>query len=264
MQQITTPEGYVLPLNFKSGLPYLPICPYTDQEWNTLPHIIFTSDIDWDPSGADFHISDNTDWYDSTPDNRTGRTTDDLFDQFGTPRGITHVHTNCFRAAFHDLLQSNAMFTMPAPRTFEKFCASSNVIKRTFAATTQYARSGWIMGRIYNTHRSPFPALNVCCHNELVATDTFFLDTAAVNNGAICAQFFVGTSTKYVKVHGMKTNSHFVQTLCNSICTYGTMDTLVSDCLRHYGYTRQRLCSGGNFKEGPRYPSTPLYQGSTI
>ena len=40
LQRIKTPDGYVQPLNIEnSGLPYIPMCPYTDNEWETY-HIL--------------------------------------------------------------------------------------------------------------------------------------------------------------------------------------------------------------------------------
>ena len=32
--------------------------PYTDQEWEDLPHVIMTSDVDWDPSQLDHNLDD--------------------------------------------------------------------------------------------------------------------------------------------------------------------------------------------------------------
>ena len=52
-QRITTLEGYVFPLSIQAGLPYLEQRPYTDQEWETLDHVIMTSDQEWNPMIAD-------------------------------------------------------------------------------------------------------------------------------------------------------------------------------------------------------------------
>ena len=40
-------------------LPYLTIHPYTDTEWDLLPHIILTGDVDWKPSVLD-HPNDDS------------------------------------------------------------------------------------------------------------------------------------------------------------------------------------------------------------
>ncbi len=49
-QCIRTTYGYNIPLLFSNGLPYMKIKPYSDDDWETLPHIFFTSDAPWDPS----------------------------------------------------------------------------------------------------------------------------------------------------------------------------------------------------------------------
>ena len=58
---IVTNDGYALPLDIINGLPYLPMRPYTDHEWETLPHVVLTSDVDWDPTVLD-NITSDTDY----------------------------------------------------------------------------------------------------------------------------------------------------------------------------------------------------------
>jgi hypothetical protein len=51
--------GYQLPLDFKNGLPYLCCWKPTEAELSSLPHIIMTSDVDWDlvaPSAFPFRM----------------------------------------------------------------------------------------------------------------------------------------------------------------------------------------------------------------
>ena len=50
LQRILTLDGYVIPINIVGGLPYISMRPYTDDEWDHLPHLILTSDLDWDPT----------------------------------------------------------------------------------------------------------------------------------------------------------------------------------------------------------------------
>ena len=53
-QLITTNDGFEFPLHFCQGLPYLDMRPYTDQVLDTLlPHVVMTSDVDWDPATMD-------------------------------------------------------------------------------------------------------------------------------------------------------------------------------------------------------------------
>jgi hypothetical protein len=53
LQRILTVDGYEVPLLIRNGLPYLNIRPYSDHEFDTLRHVIMTSDDDWDPSVLD-------------------------------------------------------------------------------------------------------------------------------------------------------------------------------------------------------------------
>ena len=45
------------------------IRPYTNDERNTLPHVILISDDEWDSTILDYIIddADNDDWYDAIP-----------------------------------------------------------------------------------------------------------------------------------------------------------------------------------------------------
>ena len=53
LQCIITNDAYVLPLNIVNGLPYLPMRPHTDEEWETLPHVPLTQDNEWNPTSLD-------------------------------------------------------------------------------------------------------------------------------------------------------------------------------------------------------------------
>ena len=105
----------------------------------------------------------------------------------------------------------------------------TDVIKRTFGSTTQYAQSGWITGNIRNTIKSPVLALNVHRRHESVATDIIFSDTPAIDDGAMCAQLFVKLSSKYCEVIGMKMDGEFVAALMDTIRKNGAMDKIITD-----------------------------------
>ena len=61
-------DGYIIPLNIQSGLPYLSIRPYTNAEWDELPHVILTADVDWDPTIIDHELEDGEEWFDAMQD----------------------------------------------------------------------------------------------------------------------------------------------------------------------------------------------------
>jgi hypothetical protein len=101
-------------------------------------------------------------------------------------------------------------------------------IKKTLAATTQYARmpmSTWLKQRF----KSPYPALNVSHHNEPIATDTVYSDTPSIDGGETCAQFFFGIESLVCDVFPMKTDKQFINTLEDVIRRRGAPSKLISD-----------------------------------
>lgn len=44
------------------------MCPYMDAEWDTPPHVILTSDVEWDPTVLDHNLDDDDLWYDAVSD----------------------------------------------------------------------------------------------------------------------------------------------------------------------------------------------------
>ena len=44
LQHITTNDGYYYPLDIKNVIPYFTICPYTDDDWEALSYVVWTSD----------------------------------------------------------------------------------------------------------------------------------------------------------------------------------------------------------------------------
>jgi hypothetical protein len=70
-QYIHTLDGYVIPIDIISGLPYIQMEPHTEKEWETLPHIILTG-AEWDPTSLDNIISDKENWFDIIGDLNLG------------------------------------------------------------------------------------------------------------------------------------------------------------------------------------------------
>jgi len=63
-----TNNGYVIPISIRDGLPCIALCPFTDEEWDSLLHIILTGDTDWDSSILDVNLDEQEDWYDAITD----------------------------------------------------------------------------------------------------------------------------------------------------------------------------------------------------
>jgi hypothetical protein len=43
-QQLTTPDSYVIPIDVRHGLPSITMHPFTDKEFEELPHVLWTSE----------------------------------------------------------------------------------------------------------------------------------------------------------------------------------------------------------------------------
>ena len=111
-----------------------------------------------------------------------------------------------------------------------------DTIKRTFLATTQYARKGASPGFYMKQHiKSPNPALHIPRRHEAVATDTVYgpNGTPAVDNGSTAAQVFIGRTSGHVWIKGCgKSDKTFVKVLYDCIRKFGAMDVLISDCAK--------------------------------
>jgi hypothetical protein len=62
LQSIQTLDGYIFPLSTKDGLARLAIWPYSDHEWYNLPHVILTSELEWDLSALDHEFKEDEEW----------------------------------------------------------------------------------------------------------------------------------------------------------------------------------------------------------
>ena len=63
-QHVRTLDGYVLRVNIDNGLPYISQVPHTQEEFDELPHIIFSSSGEWDPTVLDNKLSSQPNWFD--------------------------------------------------------------------------------------------------------------------------------------------------------------------------------------------------------
>ena len=209
-QTITTPSGFAIPIKIINGLAQIKMRQYTDEEWGQLPHEIITSDAPWDPTVAD----------DSKVNQRKGNVevnwVQNDIEKIREELDVNNIHTNPSQVDYEHL------------RPFFLH-VSKEVIKKTFQATTQFAHSGWIQGKIFNTYISPFPALNVKRRNEAVASDTIYANTPSICGGYTAGQFFVGMTTKVCDIIGVKTDGEFINALEEVIRVRGAMDTIVTD-----------------------------------
>jgi len=101
-------------------------------------------------------------------------------------------------------------------------------IKQTFEVTTQYSHLP-MSTLLKKQYRSLFPALNVHHREELVATNTIYLDTTTVDSVATIAQVFIGVESPITDVYAIKTDWQCINTLKDQIWTWGTPTKLISD-----------------------------------
>ena len=85
-QRILTSCGTIVPIAIKSGLPRVKLRPYTDKEWESLPHVIMTHEADWDPSVLDNEYDDDASWMNRMIDMSDDNREPSDYDEFGDYR----------------------------------------------------------------------------------------------------------------------------------------------------------------------------------
>ena len=103
----------------------------------------------------------------------------------------------------------------------------TNRVRSTFEATTRHYRFIPSTNK-FMTYKSPYPANNVFRRHEIVFTDTVYSDVPAWG-GIHAAQVFAGKMSRYISVHGCKTDKDFPRCLEDEIRKRGAMDKLGSD-----------------------------------
>ena len=121
LQRIKTLEGYTIPLNIKNGLARMTLRPFTDKEWDTIPHVFMTNKLEWDPSVLDHDLTDDEQWYDAISDLETDPTTN-LFDEYGNYRQrVTVQYSNgkiCTEISKNDVIVAT---NAEPPRTAKSY-----------------------------------------------------------------------------------------------------------------------------------------------
>jgi hypothetical protein len=102
-QRLTTPDGYVIPIDVRCGLPYIMMRPFTDEEFEELPHVLWTSEDDWDPASLDSVISDDPNWYEAEP---SPPLPDPMYDEYGEFRGRVLINQREWQVHYFDALDT--------------------------------------------------------------------------------------------------------------------------------------------------------------
>jgi hypothetical protein len=251
LQRIITPDGYHIPLCYRSGLPYMDMRQPTDDEFDTLPHIILTSDDTWDPSSLDDEFSINDLAMDApaqlegqdTRVNPVGEYTGNIDEDIDLI-----IHHCRIEHGERQLEQETEEFLERRINQRSLSTAAPNLellrpnfgwlpldrIKKTIKATTQFARAAHRYP-FRKHYRSRWPAANVDRWNEEVATDTIFSDTPAHDDGILghsgctMAQIYAGKDSSKAVAYGMQNESQMPNTLEDLIRKHGAPNSLFSD-----------------------------------
>ena len=239
-----TNDGYIHPLKINNGLPYIPIRPFTDEEWTTLPNVIWTSDTLWNPKSIDFDLLNDKKWVDETPfeqnidhqrkfDNYGNYNPEDFEDEFNVNHNQIDVLINqhYIHETHHSYNRAISTYKPPNYGIIKPFLLYTNdeVIRHTLNSTTQYGRTTSNSLQLKQTFRTPFPACNMMRRNEPVATDTVYSTTPAIDDGSTMAQIYVCRRSLVIDVYPIKTQREFIKTLEDNIRNRGAMEMLISN-----------------------------------
>jgi hypothetical protein len=73
--------------------------PFTDEEFEELPHVLWTSEDDWDPASLDSVISDDPNWYEAEP---SPPLPDPMYDEYGEFRGRVLIKQHEWQVHYFD------------------------------------------------------------------------------------------------------------------------------------------------------------------
>ena len=94
--QCLVKDDYIMLIDMQDGLPFIRMRPYANKEFKTPPHIIMTSDMNWNPSRIDSVISQRNDWRQRIAWSMERRTpagvTDELLNELRDPEQVIQVH----------------------------------------------------------------------------------------------------------------------------------------------------------------------------
>jgi hypothetical protein len=218
MQQILM-DGYQIPLAFHNGLPHLKCCPPTNAEVASLTHIFMKPNVDRDPEMSFWILLSSM-----MP----------VLMKFIIAILMTMVTTiiaqllhrlytlNQNTLMFMSILITQTLLTtfwMHTTQNWYKLFMRLRRLKRfqlqRIMTSSNHSLPGHqpilssVLSRVSDNlgqHcKSRFPACNVQCCNEAVATDTVFSDTPALFSGGIkAAQLFIGRKCLVADVYCVK------------------------------------------------------------
>ena len=131
------------------------------------------------------------------------------------------------------------------------------VIKNTYANTTQLAKRTRDRLPLRRHYKSRYPELNRKRLRETFATDTFFSSEKAIS-GYLCMQLFVGLKSRFTATYGMQTESQGHQALEDFIREHGAPYVIRSDNAKmEIGHAFTQICRKYNIKQETTEPHHP-------
>ena len=230
-QCITTLDGYSFPLKCTGGLMYLSIIGKpTDEELVKCPSVHLTSIHEWDPSVLDYSHPEG----DGEPlwacDSQHIDLIDPNFDTHGfyTKRiinplsSLDDIQQNPPMAlsSSKSTIQANKHDVKPETPDYDKYrpyfgWVNTHTIRNTFKNTQWEASTESYPMKRHLKSRNP--ALNVPRRHEVVAIDTVYSDTPAVESSVKQTQHFVGKESLVSDICPMRSGKQFVNTLEDNI-----------------------------------------------
>jgi hypothetical protein len=226
-QRIITPCGKHIPLAVRDGLCHMALSKPTRADLEKLPKIIMTSDVPWDPRILDTDLFDE---HEETREAQQEYHLDPDFDDGDVDHEVMVEY--CVRHAFEAMVKRH----IPRYDKLRPYLGYIPVerVKKTFENTTQWYRASTRLP--FRHHfKSRFPAANVRRLNEMVATDTFFSDTPAADDGLLdhggvtMVQVYVGRDSLLTRTFPMQQESDMHKTLQDFIRYEGAPTALKSD-----------------------------------
>ena len=178
----------------------------TDQDLDQYPHVLLTSPHEWIPLSWIMHIATHMDTI-------LGHVTLQLWTNM-IPRIDEYGNINCRIIHTLSILSDTPITSIqkhiqqPTTIDYNKFkCyfgwVNAYTVEKTFQTSTQWAVTStrFPMRKHFETQ---FPAFNIPCRNETVATDTIFSDTPAIDSGVTMAQIYIGKDSLVSDVYPMQ------------------------------------------------------------
>ncbi len=257
-QRIVTPEGYIVPSSIRDELAYMDMSPPSADDLERYHHVIFTSDDAWDPLLLDneqtlalnvYHVD------------YTHGFQDHCVNDFGE---VMVDHQACVEYCSVHAHEASVHRHDPHYEAMRPFLGWFNLehVKKTFENTTQWF-CALVCLPFCHHFKSRFPTANVSRLHETVATDTFFSDVSAhddgvlVHGGVTMVQVYCSKDSQLSRGYPMTLEHDMNHTLEDFICQEGAPDALLSDNAKaQIGKTVQRILRMhriANFQCEPHY-----------